>query len=333
MWEHQLKRARIFINALTWVIYAHVFQYTRTYCCICLRFRIYVRVFRQPCTLSRAMDRVVSDLARLRITDHRPCPCGRCAGRLRLPHLIATHMARGPPNVSLPQGVHRHRSRSRPHPRDHQFRGTYVHTHPHVDTNTVVFALAMAHNNPRDRRRLQTMCSAGMQMITVSENLHSCGTRSHVTCNFASARGHRHLAGQIRTSKTQYASARILILLDYFWLPTHYYESNYGMRWLESGAHALLAAGADEVLLPFDNGSLIRPGESDMAKMLAGSCHESVLVEFTTCSGNPLWLATARADELGVLDGVRGGSNAEQTRNWLDIERPFVRCTLRTPSV
>jgi hypothetical protein len=282
---------------------------------------------------SRVMDPLVHDLANLRLSNLQCCPCGNCDNRLRLPSVIALHMKRGPLRATTPQRVHRHRSRSRPHPRDHQFRGTYVHTRPYVDTSIVVFALAMAHNNPRDRRRLQTMRYFGMQIVTVSENLHTCGNQSHVTCNFASRRGHQRLAGHIKTCKTTRPLARILVLLDYYWLPTHYYASNYGMRWLETGAHSLLEAGADEVVLPFDNGERISPGESDMAKMLSGACHENVFLEFITCHANPLWRGTARAHEVGALDGVRGGSNEEQTRDWLDPERPFVKCTLRTPTI
>ena len=45
----------------------------------------------------------------------------------------------------------------------------------------------------------------------------------------------------------------ILVLLDYFWLEKDYYKNAYGMKWLETvGVQAMLLAGCDEVVLPWD---------------------------------------------------------------------------------
>ena len=106
-----------------------------------------------------------------------------------------------------------------------------------------------------------------------------------------------------------------------------YYASVYGMRWLKTGAQQLLAAGADEVLLPFDNGANIPETRSGMVKMLAGRVHPAVAVEFVAVQSNPLWVASQHVDVRDVLEHMRGGDNAEQTRQWLDPVRPFVRCS------
>jgi hypothetical protein len=203
---------------------------------------------------------------------------------------------------------------------------------------TVLYALAMAHNNQRDRRRLQTLKhdNPTVRVITVSENLHSIGTQSHLDCNFASERGQRGLCAHIARVRGTSPLARIVVALDYFWLPTHYYTTNYGTRWLQHGAHALIVSGADEVLLPYDNGEKIEHGQNDMARMLPGQCHPGIHVEFVVGAENPLWVVTERAVSLGALEGISGNSNAAQThmlnRSTADKTTHYCRCNTLTDS-
>ena len=225
--------------------------------------------------------------------------------------------------------------RSKPHPNDHQFKtstlGPTINRlrNARTVTGTVVFALAMAFANSRDRLRLQMLqlSMPGTKVITVSENGHGLGNWPHMDCDFAVDRGHRTIAARIAAEKEALPGARIVVLVDHYWCELGYYEENYGMLWLATGAQRLLLAGAAEVLLPFDNGRNIPENRSGMAKMLAGRVHPAIAVDFVAGPVNPLWVASENTLIEDALGKIRGGDNAEQTRQWLDAVRPFVRCT------
>ena len=232
--------------------------------------------------------------------------------------------------------------RSKPHPNDHQFKVSPAEIlnpgcRPTINRlrgarstpTTIVFALAMGWDNGRDRLRLQMLqlSTHGTKIITVSENTHGLGGWPHLPCNFAVDRGHKSIAARVAAEKGATPSARIVVVLDHYWCELGYYEETYGLLWLCGGASRFLKAGADEVLLPFDNGIKIPKSRSGMVKMLGKRVHEGISVEFVAGSSNPLWLASQNVEIEAALGQVPGGDNAEQTRHWLDATRPFVRCT------
>lgn len=194
----------------------------------------------------------------------------------------------------------------------------------------IVFALAMAWSNERDRLRLQMLLNSrpGTRIVTVSESEQVLGKRMpHFSCDFSTVRGHKSLATRISEERKLFPNAKIIATLDWYWLPIRYFGTRYGKLWLESGMHCLLTAGADEVLLPFDNGDL-HHGESDMVTMLAGKKHANVQLEFVPLASNPVWTASSEKEIEEVLASFRGGDNAENTRKWLSSTTPFVRGTL-----
>lgn len=43
-----------------------------------------------------------------------------------------------------------------------------------------------------------------------------------------------------------------VVVLDYFYLPAHYYDENYGTNWISEKVHALLQGSVECVILPYD---------------------------------------------------------------------------------
>jgi hypothetical protein len=274
----------------------------------------------------------------------QPCPCRSCLGHIKSYQTVIDHLLSPPPARTATAATKRNRAhedssraRSRPHPNDYQFSGKHYPLSQGAGRKlractTLVYALGMAHNNQRDRLRLQTLHNSnlGTRVVTVSENDHSIGTQWHLPCDFSGQRGQRALAASITAGKIAFPRAHIVVVLDYFWLPTDYYAQRYGTRWLSSGANIYLEAGAAEVLLPFDNGSKIKHGKSGMVSMLAAQRHPNIEINYIPCRAHLLWVATEKANSLGALDRFAGGSNAQQTRDWLHPIHPFVRCTALT---
>jgi hypothetical protein len=236
--------------------------------------------------------------------------------------------------------------RSKPHPKDHQFTvnaaevvrsgvglPTINRMRNHlIPCTTIVVALAMSWDCSRDRLRLQMMQlrTPGTKAITASDCKYTKGSLPHIDCIFSVDRGLRKVAVRIRAEKITAPQARVVVVLDHYWCEIRYYEEQYGMTWLQNGAHTLLSSGADEVLLPFDNGANIPSTASGMIVMLGGLIHPDVTVGFAMGRSNPLWAASECEEIREVLGDIRGGDNTEQSRKWLDPDRPFVRCTLKT---
>jgi hypothetical protein len=235
------------------------------------------------------------------------------------------------------------RPRSKPHPKDNQFKtniADVLHLGPVLPTvnrlrgqaaqcNTIVFALAMSWDCSRDRLRLQMwqLSEPGTRIITVSDCKHTKGRLPHIDCNFSTTRGCMTIASHIQIERKTAPQASVVVVLDHYWCEIRYYERKYGQTWLQSGAHILLAGGADEVLLPFDMGVLIPSEASGMVKMLAGATDPNVDIHFVTGPRNPLWVASNREAIDDVLATIPGGDNAEQCRRWLHPTTPFVLCT------
>jgi hypothetical protein len=197
-------------------------------------------------------------------------------------------------------------------------------------TSLIVFALAMCWNNERDRVRLQMLLNSrpGTRIITVSENLHTVGNMIHFSCDFSTDRGHKSLAARVAEERVIYPNTKIIITLDYYWLPVHYFTRRYGMLWLQSGMYVLLKGGADEIILPNDDGDR-HGGESGMLKMLLGGCHPGVQLKFVTLESNPLWLSSNESEINTVLAESRGGDNATNTTDYLSSAHPFLSGTLK----
>jgi hypothetical protein len=224
---------------------------------------------------------------------------------------------------------------SRPHFADFAFPSSYPSRSPKTTSpNMILFALGMSWSRERDRIRLQMILNQkpGRRIITVSDCLHSAGRMRHVECEFNTVRGQKPIATRIETEREETPTARIIVFLDYYWLQAHYYTLRYGLKWLEDGAHLLLNAGADEVVLPYDGGSGNLPSGSDMTTMLAGTYHPNINVKFSSLQDNILWLASNEEEIrtwLSENDGGHGGDNGFQTEKCLHPKTPFVTVTLK----
>jgi hypothetical protein len=233
------------------------------------------------------------------------------------------------------------RHRSKPHPKDHQFKvsadamlhrglpATVNRLRMHGQPCTaIVFALAMGWDNARDRLRLQMLqvLTPGTKVITVSRIPYTKGSLPHLTCNFASRRGQQDLIKRIASEKTTHPHARVVVVLDHYWCEIRYYERLYGLKWLSTDAHKLLLGGADEVVLPYDNGENIPYSASGMAHMLAGPIHVGLDCTFIDGPSNPLWMASQCEAITAELASLPGGDNAENCRQYLHPRHPFVRC-------
>ena len=227
------------------------------------------------------------------------------------------------------------KSRSRPNKADFQFPLSFSFTKGARGVvgpiNLVVFALAMHWGFRRNRVRLQMMQNLipGTKIITVSES-HDTVRPSllHLDHDFSRDRGHRRIASRIAEERALYPGARILVVMDYYFLPVNYISERYGDLWLDTGVHRLLCGGADEVILPYDDGEFHMGQSSCMAAMLDGNCHSDVKLDFVPLGHNPLWVATNSPEIEEFLASFHGGCNQEATSNYLKFETPFVSATL-----
>ena len=225
-------------------------------------------------------------------------------------------------------------ARGRPHKADFRFPLSFSYTkgargRP-SQIKLVVFALAMHWGSDRDRVRLQMLLNSrpGTKIITVSETGDTLGRRPHLDVDFSTDRGHRSIARRISEERQLFPGARILVVMDWYWLPVHYLGDRYGMLWIDTGVHRLLSGGADEVILPFDEGELHRGKSSCMYLMLDGKFHPDVNLEYVPLGHNPLWVASGEQEIEEVLAQFPGGTNQDNTRKWLSSETPFVSATL-----
>jgi hypothetical protein len=114
-----------------------------------------------------------------------------------------------------------------------------------------------------------------------------------------------------------------VILLDYFWLERSYYESNYGMNWLDTKCHDAFAPGSstEVMILPADS-------SGNMCHMLKSRppLPKGVTIEHISAADaelhHPLVLATLDIDdELKLV--ARGRFHEVQVKR-LDPLWPFV---------
>jgi len=149
----------------------------------------------------------------------------------------------------------------------------------------------------------------------------------HLFCHFNTPRGRRSIARRIKSELDDAPDARVIVLMDYFWLPAHYYQERYGMDWLRNGVHIFLAAGAVEVTLPYDGGWANLPQGSDMSTMLAGAAHEQIQHRFTSLRDNILWVASNDPEIRSTISADDNGDNEYQSAKWLHPDTPFVTFT------
>jgi len=231
-------------------------------------------------------------------------------------------------------GRNDYRWHGRSHPKDFSFPGIFGgkmnHERP-TGPPHLVFALAMHWGSLRDRVRLQMMLNLcpGTQIISVSETEDTVGNLLHLNSSFKCLRGIRNIARAVTQYKI-FPGQRVTVILDYFWLASKYYTTNYGEHWLTSTA-LLLAAGVDRILLPNDNGR-IHQGESIMKKMLVSKIHNTVSVEFVTFNQNPLWVASNHDEISGVLAEF-DCTNKQMTADFVCPANPFVEITLNRQCV
>ena len=123
----------------------------------------------------------------------------------------------------------------------------------------IIFALAMHWDDERDRLRLQSVENLfpSTKVISVSECEYTLGNMQHVSAHFNDRLGVKSISQRIQTELELAPAAKVSIMLDYYWCQAGYYTSRYGLKWLESSARKLLVAGAHEVLLPYDKGTVL----------------------------------------------------------------------------
>jgi hypothetical protein len=209
----------------------------------------------------------------------------------------------------------------------------------------VIFALAMHWDDERDRLRLQSLENLfpSTKIISVAECMHTLGNMQHMSTHFHVRAGVKRISQRIETELKLSPDAKVSIILDYYWCQSGYYTQRYGLKWLESSAHKLLVAGANEVLLPYDKGSSgVDAGQCDMDMMLASTESRSGVgvggfraphpdIEFSFCglTDNPLWVASAAPAIAAKLASLDKGCNVHQTARFLHPTTPFVRVTLK----
>jgi hypothetical protein len=198
----------------------------------------------------------------------------------------------------------------------------------------LVVAMAMSMECPSDRIRLENM---GHDFMTVSQMDLATPHADHVSCNFRSGRGIRTLCGQLLARHNRYN--RVVVVLDYFWLQTHYYSTNYGTDWLsfrgstENGkAYSILDAGASEVLLPVEGGTA-NTTSTDVVEMIhryENTLDKGLLsIDFVGLDYNPLWCGSEGVARQ--LNRVGRTDNITATANFLNAVTPFLRIQLTRP--
>ena len=193
--------------------------------------------------------------------------------------------------------VRRRPGRQRPRPRKkHPKDFAYVRDHevsPEKHTYDHIFALGMHGGMPRDKARIQMlMVQTGCTSVTTvseTEEVSKLKGVTHLSVDFKPERGARRIEEAIRERYSK--GAKILVVLDYFWLQGSYYATNYGLLWLSRHAVRLSEAGA-EILLPWDKRREVgNPESSDMEQMLL-AVPAGLSVTFVKGEANPLWVAS-----------------------------------------
>jgi hypothetical protein len=169
----------------------------------------------------------------------------------------------------------------------------------------------------------------GTKLITVSWCEWTQGRMHHLDCNFGERKGIRKLANRIKAEKHEHPEAVITVTIDWNWLHKHYYTTNYGLHnWMAGGIKQILEAGADNILLPNDDGTR-QEGHSCMAAALRSVRADAGFVfALVSHDKNPLWVASESVHIKNALAVIPGGDNEQNTKNWLHPEYPFVLFTL-----
>jgi hypothetical protein len=207
-------------------------------------------------------------------------------------------------------------------------------------TNTLVLAYAMQWTRATDLARLELLSDQlQARVVTVCDDHQlppPSHSQDHINANFKSERGQSVVLQFLQENALNFD--HVVVVLDYFWLATRYYSTNYGLNWLvqngsvEGGKCArLLKAGASEIFLPCGGGKENK-NQQEMQKMLVElECNsDKELLDVRrlhTCRENPLWAASDAKELQAVLESNRRSSNAVQTLNYLDPQTPFVRVT------
>ncbi len=177
-----------------------------------------------------------------------------------------------------------------------------------------------------------------LMVVTFSDNVLGTQKMPHVPCTFSVPQGQKDIAAQVIIEKTKHPSAKLIVVLDYYWLQLGYYE-RYGLcEWFKTGFRRVLKAGADWVLFPNDAGTLNSEqkqgaqGKRMSAALAAGILHENVVWKYITKDENPLWVASADVaigDELSLSPG---GDNELCTKQYLHPKNAFVEFSLAAQS-
>ena len=140
----------------------------------------------------------------------------------------------------------------------------------------------------------------------------------HLDCAFNDRKGIRKLANRIKAEKHNYPEAVITVTIDWNWLHKHYNTTNYGLHnWMAGGIKQILEAGADNILLPNDDGTR-HEGHSCMAAALRSVRADAGFVfALVSHDKNPLWVASNSVHIKNALTAIPGGP-----------EYPFVLFTL-----
>ncbi len=175
------------------------------------------------------------------------------------------------------------------------------------------------------------------RIVTCNDNLNSCRNMPHVHCTFSGRRGQLDIAARVKTEKTKFPHATIVVILDYYWLQQGYY-TRYGLHeWLQRGLACVLASGADSVLFPHDAGNLNSEdthgarGRNMSTALAAGLFPDGVLWRYVPKQHNPLWVASDHKEIAAKLAKDHGGSNQHQTSSFLHPVHPFVEFTYGPP--
>ena len=158
----------------------------------------------------------------------------------------------------------------------------------------------------KDQGKLLALKKAGYEVFSVnygdsrqSNDVSYESLGLHFDVNFKTARGlipspargiECPLYDQIHKLKKQ--NYHVTIALDYAWLQSGYYESNYGVDWLSDKAQILFQAGADQIFLPKDIPA-DKNQKSDVDVMLGHQKRNDLFsIAHVSDNENPLYNAT-----------------------------------------
>jgi hypothetical protein len=181
-----------------------------------------------------------------------------------------------------------------------------------------IFLLAMSRLSKSDLARCRILEDCDWRTITVSHGsaAHLKGTRGeHLDCSFKTPwRAGKMYGFQALVARVQQLSREhswITVVIDYFFLQSNYFSGSYGTDWLSDKVSRLFHAGASSCILPRSNCVIAMEKQPQAMQGIHISFEE-----------NPLWVATKKAFEEGVIRGK--GSHEDQMRWLVDHKAPFL---------